>query len=236
MTEAEWLACEDPHFMVEFLGGKVSERKRRLLAVACCRRIWQLLPDGWTRRAVELAELFADDLADQKALDQACAKAWKLAAQNIVVDAGEDDGSLFGSGKVDPAYAAAALAAERVSGNVFVNVASAVAQVAVSTGEARSKEDAYAAEYKCQAALIREMFANPFRPVQFDRAYLEGYSPLVPQLAQAIYREHRFDALPSLGETLKEAGCQNEQILGHCYKRGEHVRGCWLLDEILGKR
>jgi hypothetical protein len=236
VTEVEWLACEDPHRMLDFLGSRVSKRKRRLLAVACCRRICHLLEDEWTRRAVETAELFADDLAGKKELDQACAKAWNLAAQNIVVDVGEDDGSLFAAGRVNPAYAAAALAAEKVPGNVFVNTALAAAQVAMATGEFQSKKDACAVEYRCQAALIRDMFGNPFRPVQFNPAWLESYDCLLTKLAEAIYQERRFDGLPNLGEALRDAGCQNEEILGHCHPRGEHVRGCWLLDEILGKK
>src|SRR5215468_6640505 len=40
MTEAEWLACTDLPQMPEFLGGRVSERKGRLLACACPRRAW----------------------------------------------------------------------------------------------------------------------------------------------------------------------------------------------------
>ena len=39
MTEAEWLTCNDPTRMLEFLRGKASERKLRLYACACAPHI-----------------------------------------------------------------------------------------------------------------------------------------------------------------------------------------------------
>src|SRR5207248_10447105 len=61
MTEAEWLACADPRAMLKFLGA-VSERKQRLLACACVRRVWHMLPNARSRKAVEIGERLADGL------------------------------------------------------------------------------------------------------------------------------------------------------------------------------
>src|SRR4051812_43018952 len=46
--------------MLDFIRGKVTDRKLRLFAVACCRRIHELFPDGPATEVVRIAEQFAD--------------------------------------------------------------------------------------------------------------------------------------------------------------------------------
>src|SRR5262249_5472315 len=60
MTEAEWLACQDPTPMLEFLRDKVSDRKLRVFGVDCCRSVWHLLHDTEVHKLIVLAEQHAD--------------------------------------------------------------------------------------------------------------------------------------------------------------------------------
>src|SRR3954463_10356784 len=70
MTEAEWLACDDFWALLEYVDERLlSERKSRLLAVACCRRIWHIIPVEEARACVETAEQFADGIASRGDLD-----------------------------------------------------------------------------------------------------------------------------------------------------------------------
>jgi len=52
---------------------------------------------------------------------------------------------------------------------------------------------------------------------------------------QAIYNHCSFDRPAPLADALVAAGCTNEDILAHCRSGGQHVRGCWVVDLVLGK-
>jgi hypothetical protein len=54
-------------------------------------------------------------------------------------------------------------------------------------------------------------------------------------VARTIYQERAFERMPELAEALEAAGCYDAEILGHCRAPGPHVRGCWVVDAILGK-
>src|SRR4051812_39165561 len=71
MTETEWLTSENTTEMLQFLHGRASWRKLRLLAVACCRFVWKRFTDWRCRRAIEVAEQFADGLALETELAKA---------------------------------------------------------------------------------------------------------------------------------------------------------------------
>jgi hypothetical protein len=89
------------------------------------------------------------------------------------------------------------------------------------------------------AALLRCIFGNPIRPVSLAPAWL---TPAVLQLAQKAYDNRLLPSglldntrLAVLADALEEAGCDNADILSHLRGPGPHVRGCWVVDAILGK-
>jgi hypothetical protein len=84
-----------------------------------------------------------------------------------------------------------------------------------------------------QCALIRDIFGNPFRPVAFDPAWR---TDTAVSLAKHMYENRDFSAMPILADALQDAGCDSDDILSHCRdEKQPHVRGCWVVDLVLGK-
>ena len=73
---------------------------------------------------------------------------------------------------------------------------------------------------------------NPSRAVAFDPRWR---TPDVLGLARGICEEKAFDRLPLLADALLDAGCADDDIVGHCHAAGPHARGCWVVDLVLGK-
>jgi hypothetical protein len=271
MTEAEWLACDDPRQVLSWLTGsdwadtshewdcRASDRKLRLFACACCRQVWHQLTDPRSRRAVEIAERFADEGAVWEEMHDAR------------------------RGLGGPARFAC---------------------MTTATDAARFMQEGHS---ECpppaaQAALLRDLFGNPWREVRLCDSIASEHSfndcwhcqdrldwlhvmnnGTVPKLAQAVYDERRFEDLPILADALEDAGCDNADILQHCRGKercpaclgtkkvntgsgdhgdeyipcqvcgrsaqggsnwveatgcvpaGPHARGCWVVDLLLGK-
>ena len=81
--------------------------------------------------------------------------------------------------------------------------------------------------------LLRDVFGNPFRPVAFDPSWRTSNAVA---LAQTMYDARNFHAMPILADALQDAGCEDAAILDHCRDANAiHVRGCWVVDLVLGK-
>ncbi|MCE9568371.1 MAG: hypothetical protein K8U57_40745 [Planctomycetes bacterium] len=73
---------------------------------------------------------------------------------------------------------------------------------------------------------------NPFRSVTVDPAWLTS---TVVSLARQMYESRDFTTMPILADALQDAGCDEPTIRAHCQCEEPHVRGCWLIDMVLGK-
>jgi hypothetical protein len=80
---------------------------------------------------------------------------------------------------------------------------------------------------------VRDIFGNPFRPATFNPAWR---TDTAVALARQMYDSRDFGAMPILADALQDAGCGDEQVLAHCRGAGPHVRGCWVVDLVLGKQ
>jgi hypothetical protein len=82
------------------------------------------------------------------------------------------------------------------------------------------------------ALLLRDIVGNPFRSVAADPSWLTA---TVVTLARQMYEGRSFSLMPILADALQDAGCGDEAVLSHCRGNGPHIRGCWVVDLVLGK-
>jgi hypothetical protein len=225
MTEEEWLTVTNPVSLLSLSSEKIQKRKLWLFGCACCYRIWELLIHPASRLAVEVAERFAEGEAERSELDRAIEGA-KLASNM----AHEDAEPFASAPEVEPAsYGTAARAVYKLVYHARPVGWSIMQQPieAASVASGRSSEDA------AQVALFCDIFGNPFRPVTFSP---EWRTDTAVSLASQMYQSRDFSAMPILADALQDAGCDNADILDHCRSPGPHVRGCWVVDLVLGKQ
>jgi hypothetical protein len=209
MTEQQWQTCDDPEPMLEFLQGKASDRKLRLFAAACCWERGTLLKEEVNRRCLSAFVRFADGEGSRRA-----ARAARRAAE----DTWMRDSTLHCPDVTEDAWVTAA----------------------ACSGPANPTELFGGPNHNAaQARLLRCVFNDPFCPVPLDPLWK---TPGVTALARAAHegdlpRSGFLDSahLAVLSDALEEAGCDDERILAHLRDAGLHVRGCWVIDLILGK-
>jgi hypothetical protein len=81
--------------------------------------------------------------------------------------------------------------------------------------------------------LMHEVIGNPFWPVVFSSKWRTSTAVAI---AQGMYESRDFGAMPILADALQDAGCDSDDVLDHCRDPERvHVRGCWVVDLVLGK-
>lgn len=254
MTEHDWLACTDLPAMLEYLQGKVSDRKLRLFGVACCYRIWHLLTDKLGKEAVEIAQRLAEGKHIDVDLVSFTEHVWNSGFAYI--DGFNMDRESNGASHavnaayhclpdVLPRHAFAGLDSLRPN---LVRVPQEAAW-AVAHSRRRENDDhlaiqadlvwqqelvaAFQQDLTEQVPMLHDIIGLlPFRLVTLDSSWL---SSNVVAIARSIYDKRAFGEMPILADALEGTGCRSEAILNDCRKAGPHVRGCWAIDLLLGR-
>ena len=211
MTENGWNGATVPEEMLIHLRGKTSDRKLRLFACLCCRRIWHLFTDERMHNAVEAAERYAEALASREQLSAALSLTFEMQRRG---------------GFHSAAHLAAGTAGAACGADAWAAAWNVVSETRRMLREVRP-EMIVLLEGRGQAVLLRHMIGNPFRP----GARPEHWASACTGLAQALYAGE--DVAGPLADALEEAG--HIDLARHFRDEPNHPRGCWALDTILGK-
>jgi hypothetical protein len=210
ITESEWLIGTDPMPMLRRIQKGGSARKMRLLAVMPARLRWAEIPEKPFREAIETAERHADGRATDDELAAYREQLYGYVGSQFPDWISQETNRVVHSLAFTTTYKPPLR--PLVPGGTWTFCASLV-------GEAL-------------CPIIRDIFGNPFRPVTFSPAWR---TDTAVALARQMYDAREFGAMPILADALQDAGCEDEQILSHCLSDGAHVRGCWVVDLVLGK-
>ena len=230
MTEREWCECADPIRLLAHLNRRQGDRKLLLYAVACCCAHRHLLGYAVSRDAVEWAERFADGEVQRD--EDSALRDWQSegAAFHCESVAEREEIAEWADGRGSDLT--------RLSGRITRHRPSAVAAAyfanALMALDTTAPFDPTLSRHEQLLSVqpLRDIFGNPFRPVTFS---LSWRTDTAVALARQMYESREFGAMPILADALQDAGCTEPAILDHCRASGEHVRGCWVVDLVLGK-
>lgn len=219
---SDWNACENPGEMLGFLTESLvgppapSDRKLRLWACACCRQVLHLLTNKLSRKAVEVAERYAD----AGATDDELAGAFETAPAEVSE----------AYGMVDLAW----MACSRTDSDNQATITDFFRYTHPAEYDARF------------AALLRDIIGNPFKPITINPVWLSPTALSIAtriyddrDFTPAAYAV-LWDSLEDAGaddERIRRH-CMGEAECARTGWRKREVmcsRGCWVLDAILGK-
>jgi hypothetical protein len=254
MTEAEWLVCTVVYPMLRVIEDKAEERKLRLFACACCRRIGHLMAEEPLQHLVEISEQYGDGLASLPQLLAAFARAldlpyarrehyWAVSGSFVFGRVGDltlaleapDDYPLKAHRyeAVDAALWATLKVHEEdcENPNTKHQVVWQTRKAADAAASALDRDEGWYGrrleEEAEQTTLLRHIIGNPFRPYPAPCSW----SPAVVNLAKAVY--NGADAGFAMHDALLESG--HPDLAAHFREQEWHPKGCHVVDLILNK-
>ncbi len=220
MTEAEWMVSEDPRLMIATLANQSGVRKWRVFAIEAIARV--LANDFYYPQLEDIVQFGAAIAEDFQAAPWSQEQQIRAELDEALWEMCETLNRLAEAVQVtiEPHFLTFG------HGLRVVEAITAAYQVGVvgSNGDE---------QFAHQAHLLREIFGNPFAYPFFKPKWR---TTDVMLLAQGIYDAKAFDRMPILADALQDAGCDSDDILNHGRDTAlAHVRGCWVVDAVLGK-
>jgi hypothetical protein len=208
MTEQEWLACTDPQTMLKHLSASwmLDDRKLRLLAVACCRRIWFWLEDESNLLALETQEQHADHPTSASGQGRMNRHAWTAWAGMTVTT--------------------------EITGWSFVGWAVELTKRDVGTQEGVVQSSLL----RCIFGNPFHLVAIDPALLTWRNATIRGLAQAAYDDRVLPSGELDHVRLAVLADALEEAGCSQTDLVDHVRYPGPHVRGCWAVDLLLSKK
>jgi hypothetical protein len=242
MTEVEWCYSRNPRALLIYVQGlgydiplfaffsgrrKRLRRKHRLLVCEYLRQACVCLPTPEVQEMISVLERDADGCAHPK----------ELAAAERRCPAPPYRGLSEAAGCLASAayYATWGDHAQAIR-KVLMYAEGVCVHVATPGLPESARADMYRKYEILFADLVRDIFGNPFRIPIAVPSWLDWKSGTVPRIAESIYRDRCFDSMPVLADALEDAGCQDGEILRHCRESQRHVRGCWVLGLLFGRK
>jgi hypothetical protein len=229
MTESEWWTATEPCALADwlFFDPFASDRKLRLFAVRCCLAVEHLVRDRDLLELSIMTEAHAGGVVTAAELQDAAQQGW---ARYVALCADRP----YPIKQVPPAHAAFLHAADPQDKKRDRGKYQADEDFPYPSWTALLVKDAIGGTGELQVHLLHDIFGPlPFRDIAADPSWLTSDVLL---LARGIYEEKAFDRMPILADALQDAGCNNDDILNHCRAENwEHVRGCWVIDLLLGR-
>lgn len=240
MTREEWNACNDPHVMTRFLSGKASDRKFMLFACGCCRANGTLMAHPRADAALTAVEDCADGLSNTERVFAVCdatpAEGGVPNGLDWVKACLTDDGSF--------ATMLTLIDLRHVGRGVSRRGCADIARCVFGN---RCRTAPRKSGWLEAAALgvvglfaghpgLTDPEANKDEPLPAPTADPTWPTSTVTAIAAGIYESRDFSSMPILADALQDTGCEDVAVLDHCRDDGvRHVRGCWVVDLVLGK-
>lgn len=229
MTQHKWLTSTHLRALMVLARDQIDERRLRLFACACCRNVWNRFIDPHTVGIVALAEEFADGKVSEAAFARV-----RERANAAVVRAEQAPGTP--TYLIHVARAAARACTDDINTGGMAACLAALHAVADFPATGGLYPEDLPPECREEMATQADLFRDIFGPDpassrgDIDPAWLTSD---VRALAQSIYANRDFGAMPILADALQDAGCDDDDILTHCREAPVHARGCWVVEMLL---